>query len=52
MQGEVRIAKSKPAFAAQGLQGLHEAPGFVGAPPTGLRIRDPRQGVENRVHIR
>ncbi len=52
VNGEIRVTDPKPGFAAQRLQSPHERPCLFGTSPTGFRIRDACQSVENGVQIR
>ena len=51
MQRQITITKAKPIRPAKRCQGFHESPAFIRAPPTKLRIIQPRQGVKQRIRV-
>ena len=51
MDGEVLVTEEEPGFTAERAKGLHEGAALPCPPPAGLRIREPCEGVGERVEI-
>ena len=51
MDGEVLVAEEEPGLAAERAERLHEGAALPCPAPTGLLVREPREGIGKRVEI-
>ena len=51
MEGEVAVAEEEPGLAAERRQRRHEGAALPRPPPAGLLVREPGEGVGERVEI-
>ncbi len=52
MQSQVAVPKQEPILAAQGFEGIHEAPAFTLPAPALRLIGLARQGIKQRIDVR
>ena len=51
MDGEVLVTEEEPGLTAEGAKGFQEGAALPCPPPAGLRVREPGEGVGERVEI-